>query len=154
MSSEGSDSSAVVRSSETSRSTRGGDWLRTGRSVRPASQRNSAACARRRPVRQAKAPSAVRQYRLRYQTTSFIDALVAGAPDGQQVGGRRLIGLDLLAHPLDQRVHAAIGDEGVAFPDPRQQRLAAEDDTGVRREQVEQIEFVRCQLYLAAAHGC
>src|SRR5436190_19280743 len=60
------------------------------------------------------------------------------------------IALDAATQALDEGIDAAHRDERVAAPDARQQRLAAEHDARVRREQVQQTEFLIRQLDVAA----
>src|SRR6516162_6896308 len=71
-----------------------------------------------------------------------IRKLVAHAPDRNQETRVRGIGLDAAAQAFDERVDAPYGDEGIAAPDLRQQRLAAEHDAGVGGEQVQQAELL------------
>src|SRR5688572_28646580 len=86
-------------------------------------------------------PNAMRQYRLRYQTGSDIGELVSRAPHGQHEARLGGIVLDLAPHPLDERVHAALGDVRVVSPDFLHQRVAAEHDAAVAGEQIQQVEF-------------
>ena len=50
----------------------------------------------------------------------------------------------------NQRVDAALGDECLSVPDRREQLLAREHDARLRRQLVEQFEFVRRQCHLGA----
>src|SRR5712691_2438276 len=98
----------------------------------------SAPCAPSISARNATRPTAMRQYRLRYQVVlapsrvegSDIGCLVARTPHGEDHFRLRRILFDLLPQPLDQRVHAADGDKRLVLPDTGQKRLAAEDDAG------------------------
>jgi hypothetical protein len=83
-------------------------------------------------------------------TVSGVDELVANAPDGEQKARFAAVGLDSAAKTLDQRVDASKGDERVAMPDFREQRVAAEDDTRVRHEQVQQTKLLIGQVHIAA----
>src|SRR5262245_18667077 len=116
---------------------------------RSVSHRYIRPCASSRIASSAKKPNAMRQYRLRYHTGSDIAELVAGAPHRQDEARLRRVGLDLPPHPLDERVHAALGDVRLVAPDAPHERVAAEHDAAIAREQVEQLEFVRGQLDLA-----
>src|SRR5262252_10536156 len=75
-----------------------------------------------------------------------VGELVADAPDRQQKSRTGGIRLDAATQALDQRVDAADRDERVAAPDLREQRFAAEHDPGVRREQMQQPEFLIGEL--------
>src|SRR3954451_24262498 len=117
--------------------------------MRSVSHRNSSTWVRSNTASIAMNPNAIFQYRLRYQTGSDIGELVSRAPHGQhefRIGG---IVLDLPAHAFDQRVDAALGDVRVVSPGLLHQRVAAEDDAAIGREQVQQIELMRRQFDLA-----
>src|SRR5258707_4742348 len=119
--------------------------------MRSVIQRNSAPCAASMSARNAKRPSAMRQYRLWYQRGSDICRLVAGAPDGENHRRFRGVVFDLFPDALDQRVDAADGDERIVFPDLAEQRLAAEHNAGIGEQHVEQLELVRRELDMAVA---
>src|SRR5438552_16826711 len=71
-------------------------------------------------------------------------------PGGQGVPRLGRARLEAAPQPLHERVDAAHRDERVAAPDLREQRLAAEDDAGVRREQMEEPELLIRELDVAA----
>src|SRR3954466_520755 len=122
--------------------------------MRSVSHRNSSTWVRNNTASIAMNPNAIFQYRLRYQTGSDIGELVSRAPHGQhefRIGG---IVLDLPAHAFDQRVDAALGDVRVVSPDLLHQRVAAEDDAAIGRQQIQEIEFMRGQLDLAVRQAC
>src|SRR5262249_25845070 len=79
-----------------------------------------------------------------------VGEFVADAPYGQQEPRICRIRLDAAAQALHARADAAAGDERVAAPDLRQERLAAEHDAGVRRQQMQQPELLVGELHLAA----
>ena len=61
-----------------------------------------------------------------------VDELVAHAPGGEDQFGILRIDFDFPAQPADDRIDRAVRDVGVAAPHPREQRLAVEDDPGMR----------------------
>src|SRR5262249_566940 len=83
---------------------------------------------------------------IRSRSTLDVRELVADPPDRDQELRLRRILLDAAAQALHERVDAAHGDERVAAPDLGQQRLAAEDDAGVRGEEIEQTKFLIGEL--------
>src|SRR6476661_3540276 len=106
-----------------------------GRTIRSVIHRNSSPWMSSSAASSAMNPSAMRQYRLRYQTNSDIGEFVARAPDRQDEPRLIGIGLDLPADALDQGVHAARSYVGVVPPDPLDEGLAREHDPAVAREQ-------------------
>src|SRR5262245_44036019 len=100
----------------------------------------SAPCATSISARKATRPTAMRQYRLRYQTVLDICRLISRAPHGKNHFRFPRVLLDLFPEPLDQRIHAAHGDEGLILPDPAEERLAAEDDARAGKEDVQKLK--------------
>src|SRR5262249_45375651 len=78
---------------------------------------------------------------------------VADTPHRQQVAGLGGILFDAAAQTFYERVNAAYGDERVTTPDLGEQRFAAEDDSGVRDQQMEQTELLIGQLDLFLIHA-
>src|SRR6266851_1174402 len=85
--------------------------------------------------------------------SSHVGELVTDAPHREQISRVSRIGFDAPAQPLDERVDAAHGDERIAAPDFRKKRLAAEDDAGVRREKMQQTEFLIGELDILAVRA-
>src|SRR5436190_9478199 len=79
-----------------------------------------------------------------------IRELVSDAPHGDEKVRIGLVGLDAAAEALDEGIDAADGHERVTAPDLREQRFAAEDDAGMRRQEVQQPEFLISQVDVAA----
>src|ERR687888_1244112 len=114
------------------------------------SQRNSAPCASSSTASSATKPTPMRQYRLLYQMRSDIGELVSRAPHGQDQAGLRGFVLELLAEALYERIDAAGRDVRVVAPHALHERLAAEHDPAIAREQIQQIELVRGEIDVAA----
>src|SRR5262245_56146324 len=101
--------------------------------MRPVIHRKIPPCTTSSVASRQTKPSAMRKYRLRYQTRSGIGGeLVSRAPDGDQVLRLARVGLDLLAQPFHQRVDAALGDMRLCRPDALEQHLAGEHDARMR----------------------
>src|SRR5688500_6760924 len=118
--------------------------------MRSVIQRKSAPSAASINARNAKRPSATRQYKLRCQRLGDISCLVTGAPDGQDDLGLGGIRLDLLAQSLDERIDAAHGHVRLVLPDAVQQGFTAEDNARARQQHGEQLKFVRREVDVAA----
>src|SRR2546421_11141755 len=114
------------------------------------SQRNSAPCATSSTASSATKPTPMRQYRLLYQLRSDIGEFVSRAPHGKDQSGLGRFVLELLAETLHQGVDAAHGDVRVVAPDALHERFAAEHDSPIARQQVQQIEFVRGEIDIAS----
>src|SRR4051812_33399234 len=122
MSMVGSVLRAELRSDATSTASRRGEVAGIEPAMRSLVQMNSAPCATSIRARNATRPTAMRQYRLRYQVGRMLDVgrFVAGAPYREDHRRLRRALLDLLAEPLDEGVDAAHGDEGLILPDSAQ----------------------------------
>src|SRR6188474_210285 len=121
-------------------------------SVSPATQMNSATCSESVMARKKMKPKPIRQYSDLAKPRGRLDisGLIPAAPDRQDDLRVRGVLLDAAAQSLDERIDAALGDEGVIGPDPRQQRFAAEDDAGMRGEHEQQAEFLRGEIDILA----
>src|SRR4051812_8680521 len=104
MSMVGSVLSAELRSEATSTASRRGEVAGIEPAIRSLVQMKSAPCATSMSARNATRPTAMRQYRLRYQVGRMLDigGFVPGAPHGEDDRRLRRIGLDFLPEPLDQ----------------------------------------------------
>src|SRR5262245_32340746 len=146
--------SAAPTSDATSTARRRGDRAGNEPAIVSVIQRKSPASATSISARNATRPSAMRQYRLRYQDGEEpldIGGFVPGTPDGQDHRGVSRIGFDLLAKPFDQRIDASHGDERLVLPHFAQKSFTAEDNAGVGDEHVEQLEFVERQVHVCGA---
>src|SRR5262245_36725029 len=123
MSRLGSRASAAPRSDATMTASRRGERAGTDPAIRSVIQRKNSPCAASISARNATSPSAIRQYRLRYHTSSDIGRLVPAAPDGQDDRRIRGVLFDLLSQALHERVDAAHGDERRFLPRPAEKRV-------------------------------
>src|SRR5215203_3004089 len=139
---------AVPRSEATSAARRRGERAGIEPAMRSVIQRKMPPSAASMMARKAMRPSAMRQYRLRYQRGLDICRFIACSPHGQNDLRLRGIALDLLAHPLDQRVHAPHRHEGLILPDLAEERFATEHDARSRNQHVEELELVERELHI------
>src|SRR4029453_14115251 len=149
MSSEGSAVSAAATSDATSSASCRGDSADVSLAVCCVTHSTSAPCAATINANDATTPMAMRQYKLRRimrrrscGLRRSLARLVTGAPHGEDHLRVRPVVADLLAHALDQRVHAAVGDERLVLPDLAQQCLAAEDDARASEQHLQELELV------------
>ena len=79
------------------------------------------------------------------------DELVANATHGEQMPRLSRHGFDLFSHPTHMDIDGAAAAEELVSPDLLEQLLACENLTGVLREEVQQVKFLRLQCEFCAA---
>src|SRR6187401_1339386 len=125
---------AVPRSEATSAASRLGERAGIEPAMRSVIQRKTLPSAASMMARKAMSPNAMRQYRLRYQRGLDICRFIACPPHGQDDLRLCRIALDLLAHALDERIHAPHRHERLILPDFAEERCATEHDARARAQ--------------------
>src|SRR5438067_375512 len=83
----------------------------------------------------------------RRQRLLDVSELVADSPRRQDQLWILRVALDLLSQSADDGIDRPLRDVLVAAPNLREQGHAAEDDAGPRCQQLEQIEFLPCEIH-------